>query len=133
MGSMLEKNLPDDEKTGNCCDADRLYLSPDDCPIMLALSVIGGKWKIPILYSLREGPVRFNELQRIIKGITQKMLTQCLRDLESQGLVHREVYPQVPPKVEYSLTPLAKKLDPILCSLCTWGDEYKENALKRVT
>ena len=101
---------------------------PEDCPVLTALSVIGGKWKIPVIYVLRGEPVRFSALQRTLDGITQKMLTQCLRELEADGLVHREVYPQVPPRVEYSLTPLACKLQPILYSLCEWGTQYQQEA-----
>lgn len=113
------------EVTEECCEVEK-DCSPEDCPVLTAISVIGGKWKIPILYLIRNEAMRFSALQRELTGITQKMLTQHLRELEDDGLVNRKVYAQVPPKVEYSVTPLAKKLEPILCDLCEWGTEYKE-------
>ncbi|MCB1592500.1 MAG: helix-turn-helix transcriptional regulator [Alphaproteobacteria bacterium] len=100
--------------------------TPEDCPVLTALKIIGGKWKIPVLYILRNGTLRFNELQKALPGVTQKMLTQQLRELEKDGLVNRKVYAEVPPRVEYSITPLAQKLEPILCSLCEWGMDYLE-------
>ena len=83
--------------------------------------MIGGRWKVLILRELFQGVKRFNELQRAVNGITQKMLTQQLREMESDGIVHREIYLQVPPKVEYSLTPLGESLKPIIdtCLLYT--------------
>ena len=89
-------------------------VKPDACPTETALDLIGGKWKGMILYYLCSDTKRFNELMRLIPGITQRMLTKQLRDLEAQGIVHREVYPQVPPKVEYSLTDLGKTLEPVI-------------------
>jgi DNA-binding HxlR family transcriptional regulator len=96
-----------------------------DCPIGVAIALIGGKWKLPILYNLRGQTMRFNALKKALPGVTQKMLTQQLRELERDGLVGRKVYAEVPPKVEYSLTPIAKKLEPILDSMCSWGMEYR--------
>ncbi len=89
-----------------------------------ALDLIGGKWKGMILYYLCSDTRRFNELMRLIPDITQRMLTKQLRDLESHGIVHREVYPQVPPKVEYSLTDLGKTLAPVIRELEQWGEGY---------
>jgi DNA-binding HxlR family transcriptional regulator len=98
------------------------------CPVTTALSIIGGKWKVIILWHLKEGGVkRFGELQRLVSGISQKMLTQELRDLEETGLVSRKVYPVVPPKVEYSLTETGWSLKPVLEQLCDWGKEYRKN------
>jgi DNA-binding HxlR family transcriptional regulator len=98
------------------------------CPVTTALSIIGGKWKVIILWHLKEGGVkRFGELQRLVSGISQKMLTQELRDLEQTGLVSRKVYPVVPPKVEYSLTETGWSLKPILELLSVWGTEYRKN------
>jgi DNA-binding HxlR family transcriptional regulator len=94
------------------------------CPMDAALGVIDGKWKIFILWHLSQRTIRFNELQRLMPGITQKMLTQQLRELERDGMIHREVYPQVPPKVEYSLTECGRSLGPILELLCQWGKQY---------
>jgi len=97
-----------------------------DCPIGLAITLIGGKWKLPILYNLREQTLRFNALKKALPGVTQKMLTQQLREMERDGLLARKVFAEVPPKVEYSVTPIAKKLEPILASLCGWGTAYRK-------
>lgn len=91
------------------------------CPAETTLQIIGGRWKILILYHLFQGVKRFSELQHTLDGISQKMLTQQLREMESDGLVHREVYPQVPPKVEYSLTFLGESLQPVIEAMCDWG------------
>ena len=101
-----------------------------DCPIGTAISIIGGKWKLPILYNLREETLRFSELRKALPQVTQKMLTQQLRELEKDGMISRKVYAQVPPKVEYSITPLAKKLEPSLELLCVWGREYQDISSK---
>lgn len=90
-------------------------------PASITLQLIGGKWKILILYELFSGVKRFSELRRLLSGVTQKMLTQQLREMESDGLVHREIYPQIPPKVEYSLTPLGETLKPIVDAMCDWA------------
>ena len=94
------------------------------CPVETTLDVIGGRWKVLILRELMQGVQRFNQLHRSLKGITQKMLTQQLREMEEDGLVHREVYLQVPPKVEYSLTDVGKTLQPILEAMHCWGEAY---------
>lgn len=92
------------------------------CPIVYALSIIGQKWKIPILWHLAdEGTLRYNELKRGVYGITNIMLTQCLRELEEHGLVAREEFGTIPPKVEYSLTERGKTLMPVLYELHNWG------------
>lgn len=96
----------------------------DPCPTETALDLIGGKWKGMILYYLCSETRRFNELMRLIPNITQRMLTKQLRDLEVHGIVHREVYAQVPPKVEYSLTSLGKTLEPVILELEKWGKGY---------
>jgi DNA-binding HxlR family transcriptional regulator len=95
------------------------------CPVTTAIDVIGGKWKVIILYQLRGKTLRFGELKRIIPKITQKMLAQQLRELEKDKLVKRQVYAEVPPKVEYTPTELAEKLNPALDLLCGWGSEYQ--------
>jgi DNA-binding HxlR family transcriptional regulator len=94
------------------------------CSMELTLDLIGGKWKSLILWHIAEKTVRFNALRRELHGVTQKMLTQQLRELESDGLLIRKVYAEVPPKVEYTLTDNAKKLLPVLQQLCDWGNEY---------
>jgi DNA-binding HxlR family transcriptional regulator len=94
------------------------------CPVEATLDVIGGKWKPLILWQLREVTLRFSGLQQNMPGISPKMLTKQLRELEEDGLVLRVVYPEVPPKVEYSLTSFGKTVIPVLDSLCHWGSEY---------
>ena len=96
-----------------------------NCPVTTAIDVIGGKWLVIILYQLRGETLRFGELKRRIPNITQKMLSQRLRELEKNKLVTRKVYAEVPPKVEYTSTELAEKLDPVLDELCAWGTEYE--------
>jgi DNA-binding HxlR family transcriptional regulator len=98
----------------------------NDCPVTTAIDVIGGKWKVIILYQLRGKTLRFGELKKIIPKITQKMLSQQLRELEKNKLVIRKVYAEVPPKVEYTSTELAEKLSPALDMLCQWGGEYQK-------
>lgn len=98
------------------------------CSMELTLDLIGGKWKALILWHLGENTLRFSELKRSLPKITQKMLTQQLRELEASGLVNRYIYTQIPPKVEYSLTPTGKSLLPILGTLCQWGLNYANAA-----
>ncbi|CAH1190431.1 hypothetical protein PAECIP111892_00181 [Paenibacillus auburnensis] len=99
------------------------------CPVEFTLDVIGGKWKGVLLYHLMDEKKRFNEFRRICPGITQRMLTLQLRELEEDGVVHREVYHQVPPKVEYSLTEFGKTLIPIIKLMRDWGEVYKTKQL----
>ncbi|MBQ3192724.1 MAG: helix-turn-helix transcriptional regulator [Oscillospiraceae bacterium] len=96
----------------------------DNCPVEATLDLIGGKYKALILWHLSDGTLRFSELRSRIPKATPKMLTQQLRELETQELVHREVYPVIPPKVEYSLTETGRSLMPILVSMRDWGAEY---------
>lgn len=96
------------------------------CPTEAALDAIGGKWKGMILYHLSHGTKRFSELQRLIPAVSQRMLTAQLRQLEADQIIHREVYPEVPPKVEYSLTDFGQALEPVLRSLQNWGVAYLE-------
>ena len=102
-----------------------LCLDSNSCPVTTAIDVIGGKWKVIILYQLRGKTLRFGELRRCVPKITQKMLTLQLRELEKNKLVKRKVYAEVPPKVEYTSTLLAEKLNPALDMLCEWGGEYQ--------
>ncbi len=98
---------------------------PFHCPVEATFSQIGGKYKMIILYHLKEdGVLRFNQLQKYIPQATAKMLSQQLREMEADGLVHREVYPVVPPKVEYSLTERGATLGPIIDEVCEWGRTY---------
>lgn len=96
----------------------------DHCPVEATLELIGGKYKALILWHLSEGKLRFSELKKVITGATPKMLTQQLRELEANQLIHREVFPIIPPKVEYSLTELGRSLMPILVAMRDWGAEY---------
>lgn len=98
----------------------------EKCPVETALDVIDGKWKILILWYLRRDTKRFNELQKLMPKITQKMLSTKLKELEDDGIILRVVYPVVPPKVEYSLTSYGMSLKPILKQLYLWGEEHKK-------
>lgn len=110
-------------------DADRRrryarYDCSEGCPVEAALEMIGGKWKGLALYHLMDGPVRFNELKRQMGDVTQRMLTKQLRELEADGLICREVFPVVPPRVEYSLTGKGESLRAIITALREWGVKY---------
>lgn len=100
------------------------------CPVEMTLQLIGDKWKVLIIRDLLTGTKRFNELMRSVTGITQKVLTSHLRSMEAAGLINRKVYPVIPPKVEYSLTETGYSLKPILDSMVSWGNEYKNNLKK---
>ena len=95
------------------------------CPVATAVSIIGGKWKLLIIRNLKERPWRFNELQRDIEGISQKVLTDSLRQMIDDGLVYRHDYQEIPPKVEYGLTELGKEMLPIIDALTDFGNYYK--------
>lgn len=96
----------------------------NNCPVATTLELIGGKYKALILWHLSESKLRFSELRKAISGATPKMLTQQLRELEASQLIHREVFPIIPPKVEYSLTELGKSLIPVLMAMRDWGAGY---------
>ena len=96
----------------------------NECPIMRTLEVIGGKWKPIILHYLSEAPRRSGELGRLIPQASGKMLTQQLRELEADKVIRRKIYRQVPPKVEYILTPLGESLRPVMIAMCAWGETY---------
>ena len=95
------------------------------CPVETTLTMIGDKWKVLILRDLLSGTKRFGELKKSIGSVSQKVLTAQLRDMEQNGLVHREVFAEVPPRVEYSLTELGRSLKPILDAMWNWGEEFK--------
>ena len=95
------------------------------CPVETTLMLIGDKWKFLILRDLMTGTKRFGKLKKSIGSVSQKVLTAQLRDMEANGLVHRQVYAEVPPRVEYSLTELGRSLKPILDAMWTWGEGYK--------
>lgn len=102
------------------------YACQYSCAVEATTDIIGGKWKAVILYYLLQGPKRFNELRRLLPEVTQRMLTLQLRELEQDGIVHREVYKEVPPKVEYSLTRFGTSLGPIIVQMLEWGEQYLE-------
>ena len=95
-----------------------------NCPLEAAIDLIDGKWKCLILWHLNDKVLRFGELQRMMPAVTQKMLTQQLRDLERDGLLTRQAYAEIPPRVEYRLTELGRSLLPILTAMCVWGSAY---------
>jgi len=103
----------------------------DKCPAEFTLALIGGRWKIPIIFHLLAGRKRFTELARALNGVTQKMLTQQLREMERNGLVERKVFAQVPPKVEYSLTDLGVSLRPVVDAMCRWGEQNGSHTVAR--
>jgi len=103
------------------------------CPVIAVQNLIAGKWKLVILWRLSDGKKRFNELQKLLPGISQGILTQQLRELERDGLVHREVYKEVPPKVEYSLTDIGQSLKPVMDAVAKWGESYLLNFRKCIT
>ena len=110
----------------------RVFFNHEDCPIRNVVAQIGDKWSILILFSLVDGPERFNALKARIKGISQRMLTQTLRDLERDGFVYRKVFAEVPVRVEYGLTALGKGLVAPLWGLVSWADEQMPVAYREV-
>lgn len=97
-----------------------------DCPVATTVELIGSKWKLLILRNLLNRPWRFNELRKDLDGISQKVLTDSLRSMEEDGIVTRTVYPEVPPHVEYSLSDLGRKLEPIIMQMASFGEEYRK-------
>ncbi|MBR3879983.1 MAG: helix-turn-helix transcriptional regulator [Mailhella sp.] len=109
------------QPSASCCAASQ------NCPVEATLGLIGGKYKALILWKLISGPMRFSELRRAVPAATPKMLTQQLRELEEDGLVHREIFPVVPPRVEYSLTTFGQTIRPVLEAMYSWGTGYLEH------
>ncbi len=99
------------------------------CPVTITLRVIGGRWKPLILFHLFQDVKRFSELQHALGSVSQKVLTQQLRELERDGIVRREVFPQIPPKVEYSLTALGRSLKPVVQQMSQWGQMFSAGKL----
>jgi DNA-binding HxlR family transcriptional regulator len=102
----------------------REYTCNGGCPVEATLELIGGKWKGVILFRLLDGTMRFGELRRLVPSCTPRMLTTQLRELEAAGFLHRQVYAEVPPRVEYSLSPLGRSLAPVLAALRSWGNAH---------
>ena len=96
------------------------------CPVATTVQLIGSKWKLLIMRNLLARPWRFNELRKSLEGISQKVLTDSLRSMEKDGIITRTVYPEVPPRVEYALTPLGHSLKPILDAMQLWGETYQK-------
>jgi DNA-binding HxlR family transcriptional regulator len=113
-----------DEVTGSACGA--AHTEDPACTVRQVLDRVGGKWSIGILVEASAGPVRFTELERSIEGISRRMLTLTLRNLERDGLLERTVYPTVPPRVEYVATPMARELYDSLTALITWAERHRE-------
>ncbi|WP_409276167.1 winged helix-turn-helix transcriptional regulator [Neobacillus sp. SCS-31] len=101
-----------------------------ECPLETIIHVLGGKWKPMILWQLIQSKKRFSDLEKLIPDVSQKMLSQHLRDLEQEGIIARTVYPTVPPKVEYSLTEYGKTLIPVAESMCAWGEKHNNRKYK---
>ncbi|WP_366664956.1 helix-turn-helix domain-containing protein [Veillonella sp.] len=97
----------------------------EKCPVATTLTVLSGKWKGVILYHLLQGTLRFSELQRRMEGVTHRSLTLQLRELEDDGIIERTVYPEVPPRVEYSVSELGRTMEPIIAAMFEWGVQYK--------
>ena len=119
----MRKNLSTQEKLDRF---EKIFKSLNECPVTITLSVIGGKWKPAILYMIDMGIDRFGQMQKRLPGISKRMLTNHLRELETDGIVHRKVFAEVPPKVIYSLTDKGKTLEPIFVAMEEWGMYYGE-------
>ncbi|MFG1790500.1 winged helix-turn-helix transcriptional regulator [Nocardia sp. NPDC049149] len=101
----------------------------DVCGMSMAIDVVGGKWKLHLMWALSASPQRFGEVRRLLTGVSEKVLSENLRQLEASGIVHREIYPEIPPRVEYSLTPLGEELAVALKPLEDWGDKHRDELL----
>lgn len=101
----------------------------DVCGMSVAIDVVGGKWKLHLMWVLSEGPQRFGQIRRLLEGVSEKVLSENLRQLEASGVVHREIFPEIPPRVEYSLTPLGRELAVALRPLEEWGDRNRHQVL----
>lgn len=98
-----------------------------ECPVATTVQLIGSKWKLLILRNLLQRPWRFNEIKKSLPGISQKVLTDSLRSMEKDNIITRTVYPEVPPRVEYSLSDVGKTMRPIINAMANWGEDYKKN------
>ena len=115
-------------KTIDSCKGGTFMLTKEElpeCPVATTVQLIGSKWKLLIIRNLQTRPWRFNELKKDLEGISQKVLTDSLRSMEEDGIIIRTVYPEVPPRVEYSLSELGQSMKPILDSMAKWGNDYK--------
>ncbi|MFW5488921.1 MAG: winged helix-turn-helix transcriptional regulator [Desulfovibrio sp.] len=121
-------NMPKKRIDDTCLPQEKsLYSREEKCPILYTLDIIGGKWKLPIIWALaKQKEIRYNALRRSVVGISNMMLTKCLRELEENGIVQRMQYPEIPPRVEYSLTARGQELLPSLNNLYEWGKKQIE-------
>lgn len=103
-----------------------------DCPAEITLMIIAGRWKMMIIYWLLQDARRFNQLQRDLGGITHRTLSKTLKEMESDGLIHRHDFKEIPPRVEYTLTPLGKTLEPVLTAMNGWGEQHLKTTLRRL-
>ncbi len=103
---------------------EKMSKKPDNCPVTYCMSIIGGKWKPIIIYLIAKGGNRFGILQREIEGISKQMLSKQLRELERDGILSRKIYPEIPPRVEYSITEMGKSLFPIINNMRIWGERH---------
>lgn len=101
-----------------------------NCPVETTIAAVGGRWKVLVIHHLLEGTQRFGELTRLLGGVSARTLTRQLRELEEDGIIHRQVHRQVPPKVEYSLTPLGGELKPVLHAMHEWGEKLEKQSEK---
>jgi DNA-binding HxlR family transcriptional regulator len=109
----------------------KIIFDENSCPVTATMKVLGGKWKAILINAIyHTSPARFGELKRSVKGITQSMLTQQLRELEDDGIINRKIYAEIPPRVEYTLTEFGLTLSPIMLSMAKWGEEYRMNKQK---
>ncbi len=116
--TIVENQMVNDEK--------KVVFDENSCPVTATMKVLGGKWKSILINAIYlTAPARFGELKRSVKGITQSMLTQQLRELEDDGLISRKIYAEIPPRVEYTLTEFGLTLSPIMQSMAKWGEEYR--------
>lgn len=134
--SLWELSCYNEEKKRRPKDIESLVINMKQermycCPVDAVLGVIGGKYKPIILYHLIDQTLRFSELRRYLPQATPKMLTQQLRELEADGIIHREIYPVVPPKTEYSLTEFGRTITPVLTAMCDWGKEYMSDKIQQ--
>lgn len=128
----MENNTKTDNETHKI--EKKIIFDENSCPVTATMQVLGGKWKSILINAIYlTSPARFGELRRSVKGITQSMLTQQLRELEDDGIISRKIYAEIPPKVEYTLTEFGMTLSPIMLSMAKWGEEYrikKQNTVK---
>ncbi|MCG8668187.1 MAG: helix-turn-helix transcriptional regulator [Pseudomonadales bacterium] len=125
-GHVVKKSNEQTKVTANEKAEKRVFLNNEDCPIRNVVAQIGDKWSVLILFALVDGPDRFNSLKSRVVGVSQRMLTQTLRDLEREGYVNRTVYPEVPVKVEYELTKMGRDLVKPLYKLVSWADDHHD-------